>query len=162
EFLHAGYAITEGVREGLMANHPLQTIDLVEVVRNRADEPSLRAAVELGGIRTMATVPLAKDGVTFGRIVAARQEVRPVEDKQSALVQSFAAQAVIAIENARLFNETREALERQTATANILKVIASSPSDVQPVFDTLAENARRLCGGHTSIVTQVIGDMLHL
>jgi GAF domain-containing protein len=145
EFLRRGYPITDAIRQGLFADHPVQIADLAEVARDRPDEPSLRAGVELGGIRTMTTVPLAKNGVTFGRIVAARQEVRPFADKQITLLQSFADQAAIAIQNARLFNETREALERQTATADILKVIASSPSDVQPVFDAILARALQLC-----------------
>src|SRR5229473_3664677 len=126
EFLRGGYPMTEGIREGLFADRPSQHIDLAEFLRHHSDEPSLRAAVELGGIGTMVTIPLAKNGITFGRIVAARREVRAFTDEQIALLQGFAEQAVIAIENARLFNETKEALERQTATADILKVIASS------------------------------------
>ena len=144
EFLRAGYPITEGIREGLVADHPVQRVDTAEFLRSHPDEPSLRAAVELGGIGTMVTVPLAKDGVAFGRIVAARQEVYPFTDKQIALLQGFADQAVIAIENARLFNETQEALARQTATSDILRVISQSPTDVQPVFDAIVLTAARL------------------
>jgi GAF domain-containing protein len=120
--------------------------------------PVARAA----GTRTMCGTPLRREGKAIGVLIVYRDRPVPFTEEELALQQSFADQAVIAIENARLFNETNESLERQTATAEILKVIASSPSDVQPVFDTIAESARRLCGGHTSIVTQVIGDFLHL
>jgi GAF domain-containing protein len=161
-FLRAGYPITEGLREGLFADRPIQRVDLAEFLRSHPDEPSLRAGVELGGIGTMVTVPLAKNGVTFGRIVAARREVSPFNDRQIALLEGFADQAVIAIENARLFNETREALERQTATSDILKVIASSPSDVQPVFEAIAASANRLLGGFSSTVFRFIDGIAYL
>jgi GAF domain-containing protein len=162
EFLRAGYPITEAIREGLFANRPIQRIDMAEFLQSHSDEPSLRAAVELGGIGTMVTVPLAKNGAAFGRIVAARQEVNAFSDKQIALLQGFADQAVIAIENARLFNETKETLERQTATADILKVIASSPSDVQPVFDVIVERAVRLCGGRMGRVDRYDDGIVHM
>jgi GAF domain-containing protein len=161
EFLRAGYPITEAIREGLVADHPVQRVDTAEFLRSHPDEPSLRAAVELGGIGTMVTVPLAKDGVTFGRIVAARQEVYPFTDKQIALLQGFADQAVIAIENARLFNETKEALERQTATAEILKVIASSPSDVQPVFEAIVNSAAKLFEPCAATIVTLKDEKLH-
>ncbi|HEU4921689.1 MAG TPA: GAF domain-containing protein, partial [Burkholderiales bacterium] len=98
------------------------------------------------GYRTIVGVPLLREGRALGAILVRRAEVRPLEDKDISLLKTFANQAAIAIENVRLFNETKEALERQTATAEILKVISASPSDVQPVFDAVAVNAARVCG----------------
>ena len=101
----------------------------------RTGDPNRRAVVDLGGARTVLLVPLLKNEAVLGYITVYRKEVRLYSDKQIHVLQNFADQAVIAIENVRLFNETKEALERQTATADILKVIASSPSNLQPVFD---------------------------
>jgi GAF domain-containing protein len=133
--------MTRAIRRG----RPMQVNDLREEPAYLAGEPLPVAGVEIAGIRTLVIVPMFKDSEPVGSIAVYRKEVRPFTDKQIELLQNFAAQAVIAIENVRLLNELRESLQQQTATADVLKVISSSPSDLNPVFGAMLESATRIC-----------------
>ena len=124
--------------------------------------PDARLPQQKFGFRALLGVPLMREDRAIGAIALWRMEARRFTDKQIALVKTFADQAVIAIQNARLFNETKEALERQTATSEILRAISQSPTDVQPVFDTIADAAMNLCGGTFATVVRYDGEVVHI
>jgi signal transduction histidine kinase/CheY-like chemotaxis protein/uncharacterized protein YigA (DUF484 family) len=171
------------VLDKFMAEHPLEigrgtVVGRTVLERRTIHIPDVQAdpeytfleAARLGGLHTLLGVPLLRQGTPIGVIVLQRRSVRPFTDKQIELVTTFADQAVIAIENVRLFEEVQartreltEALEQQTATSDILRVvISSSPTDVQPVFDAIAANALRLCGAKWSGVLRFDGELIEL
>jgi GAF domain-containing protein len=140
-----------------------RTVNVLHLrVAARTQFPKLKATARQDRIRTVVAVPLLHKRKALGAITVYRREVRPFSRQHLAVLRIFADQAVIAIENVRLFNETREALERQTATSELLKVIGQSTSDLQPVFDTLAENAVKVCHAAQAFIFRFDGKFLRV
>jgi GAF domain-containing protein len=162
------FAADASVTRAAKTKQPCHHVDARAEQSYIEGDPHFVAAVNLGGMRTVVSVPILKDDQLTGVISIYRQEVRPFTDKQIAVVENFAAQAVIAIENARLLSELRqrtadlsESLEQQTATSEILKVISSSPGELQSVFQTILTNATRICDAKFGAVYLYDGNLFH-
>jgi GAF domain-containing protein/signal transduction histidine kinase len=154
--------LSPAVRQAIETRRVVHQLDVRDEEGYRSGHPAPRAFVDLGGARTLVIVPLVNDQIVHGTIHIYRQEVRAFTDKQIALLENFAAQAVIAMENARLLREQREALERQTAMAEVLQVINFSPGNLAPVFDAMLEKAMRLCGAAFGILRRYDGERLSM
>ena len=144
---------------------PLQRLLQTQEVVHTADDLAERnpgPAAKVGGARSLIAVPMRKENEFIGAFVIYRTEVRPFTEKQIELVQNFANQAVIAIENTRLLNELRESLQQQIATADVLKVISGSPGDLEPVFNAMLANATRLCEASYGLMYLCEGDALRM
>jgi signal transduction histidine kinase len=153
-----GTAVLRMVKEG----KPFQVLDLKESAMYKERLKMAVMMVEFGGGRTYLALPMLKEGRVVGGIIIYRKEVREFSQQQIEVLSTFANQAVIAIENVRLFNETREALQHQTATAEVLQVISGSFTDVQPVFDAIAKRAALLCDSTIGVVTRFDGQLIHV
>ena len=153
---HTGFGRLAQLRQ------PVHIADLLADPDTARRDPLRVATIEKLGARTFFAVPLLKEGGVIGAVVIYRREVRPFSEAQIRLVRTFADQAVIAIENVRLFNETKEALERQTATSEILKVISSSTTDTQPVFEAIVRSAARLFPMTNATMFMRDGDLMRM
>jgi len=155
--LEPGLSIPNSIFEGV----PFHIDDLRETDLYASGDPARRQAVDEEGIRTHLAIPLMHKGQGIGCIALYRREVKPFRDEDIALLESFADQAVIAIQNARLFNETQSALARQTASADILRVISQSPDDLQPVLDRITKSTTEVCETRFCMMWQYIDGLDH-
>src|SRR5277367_435715 len=153
---------TTVIAEVARAKRTIQTADMAKNPAYQKNPQYTQLFVRLTGARSFVGVPMLKDDALIGVVGIYRQEVRSFTDKQIEVVQNFAAQAVIAIENTRLLNELRESLEQQTATSEVLRVISSSPGDLAPVFQAMLENATRICEANFGILQLREGEMVRV
>jgi signal transduction histidine kinase len=151
---HRGFTSNRAILD----RHPVHVHDILAATE--LDFPDLKESAQQSGYRSILSVPLLRENEAIGALTIRRREVQPFTDRQIALLQTFADQAVIAIENVRLFNETREALEQQTATSDVLRVISSSPTTLGPVYETILDSITRLCSSNIAVLFLREGEVL--